>query len=132
MTPTPLRHGRVVAMGNFRNLRVWQAAQALAIEAHRIAAKMRGPSSSTLRDQLLRSVMSVVANIVEGSAHTSPREFARFLSYAVASVSESEGHAQLGCDMGMISRPDLDLLLQRITDVRRMLHGLLKKLRSDS
>ena len=76
--------------------------------------------------------MSVVANIVEGSAHTSPREFARFLSYAIASVSESEGHAQLGCDMGMISHRDLDLLLQRIIDVRMMLHGLRKKLQSES
>ena len=105
---------RVVAMGNFRHLRVWQAAQGLAIETHRIAAKMRGPSSTTLRDQLLRAVMSVVANIVEGSAHSSSREFARFLSYAIASVSEAEGHAQLGSDMGMITRTDLDLLLQRV------------------
>ena len=119
-------------MGNFRNLRVWQAAQDLAIEAHRISGKMRGPTSATLRDQLVRSVMSVVANIVEGSAHSSPREFARFLSYAIASVSEAEGHAQLGCDMGMISRSDLEVLIQKVIDVRMMLHGLRKRLRADS
>ena len=117
-------------MGNFRNLRVWQAAQDLAIEAHRVSAKMHGLASVTLRDQLVRSVISVVANIVEGSAHSSAREFARFLSYAIASVSEAEGHAQLGCDMGMITRSDLEVLLQKVINVRMMLHGLQKKLRS--
>jgi four helix bundle protein len=117
-------------MGNFRNLRVWRAAQELAIATHRIAAGMRGPTSMTLRDQLTRAAMSVPANIVEGSAHSSSREFARFLSYAIASVSETESHAQLGCDLGLIAQSDFDNLLNRIVDVRMMLHGLLKKLRA--
>jgi|SRR5688572_21627176 len=122
--------GDFLPVGDFRKLRVWQAAQELAVETHRIAARMRGVSSTTLRDQLVRAAMSVAANIVEGSAHSSRREFARFLSYALASVSETEGHAQLGFDLGMISRSDFESLLPRIIDVRKMLHGLIRTLRA--
>jgi hypothetical protein len=68
-------------MADFRKLRVWQAAQALAIEAYRFSAKMRGARSATLADQLTRAAMSVPTNIVEGSAHESAREFVRFLRY---------------------------------------------------
>ena len=64
-----------------------------------------------LRDQLTRAAMSVPTNIVEGSAHTSPREFARFVQYALASVSEVEGHAQLARDLQFISEQDLRNLL---------------------
>ena len=52
---------------------------------------MRGANTMALRDQLTRAAMSVPADIVEGSAHTSPREFARFVQYALASASELEG-----------------------------------------
>lgn len=72
--------------------------------------------------------MSVPANIVEGSAHTSPREFARFVQYALASVSELEGHLQLARDLQFISEQDFAALLGGIVDVRKMLHGLLKAL----
>ena len=130
MTPAIVPCRMLCDVGNFRNLRVWQAAQELAIETHRICGTMRGPASMTLRDQLVRAMMSVPANIVEGSAHSSPREFARFLSYALASVSEGEGHAQLACDIGLITRSDFENLLRRIVDVRKMLHGFLKTLRA--
>jgi four helix bundle protein len=73
--------------------------------------------------------MSVPTNIVEGSAHESPREFARYLRYALASVSELEGHVQLARDLGMMTEPDFSALLARVVDVRKMLHGLLKRLR---
>lgn len=89
---------------------------------------MRGIQSTTLRDQLARAAMSVPTNIVEGSAHASPREFARFLRYSLASVSEVEGHAQLARDLGMITEPDCSALISRVADVRKMLHGLLKRL----
>jgi four helix bundle protein len=116
-------------VADFRKLRVWQAAQEMAVEAHRVTARMRGARSATLRDQLTRAAMSVPTNIVEGSAHESPREFARYLQYALASVSELEGHAQLARDLEMISEPDFTAFLRRIVDVRKMLHGLLKKLK---
>ena len=117
-------------MADFRKLRVWEAAQAIAVDAHRVAEHMRGVRSAALRDQLTRAAMSVPANIVEGSAHSSPREFARFLQYAIASVSEVEGHLQLARDLDLISQQDFASLHSRIVEERMMLHGLLKTVKS--
>jgi four helix bundle protein len=74
--------------------------------------------------------MSVPINIVEGNAHSSPRERARFLGYALASAWEVEGHVQLASDLGMITTKDYEMLLERVINVRRMLYGLLKKVRT--
>lgn len=93
---------------------------------------MHGARSAGLRDQLMRAAMSVPTNIVEGSAHASAREFARYLGYALASVNELEGHVQLARDLRLMTEPDFSALLALIVDVRMMLHGLLKKLRDDS
>jgi four helix bundle protein len=117
-------------VADFRKLRVWQEAQEMAIEAHRLTTRMRGARSATLRDQFMRAAMSVPTNIVEGSAHESPREFARFLHYAIASVSELEGHTQLARDVELMTERDYTAFLTRIVDVRKMLHGLLKSLKA--
>ena len=115
-------------MSDFRQLRVWQAAQNLVIDTHRIAPCMRGVGSTNLRDQLVRAAMSVPTNIVEGSVHRSPLEFARYVRYSIASASEVEGHLQTARDIGMITEPDYSGLLDRVIAVRKMLYGLLKKL----
>ena len=117
-------------VADFRKLRVWQKAHELAVEAHRVTARMRGVRSAPLRDQLTRAAMSVPTNIVEGSAHASPHEFARFVQYSLASVSELEGHIQLARDLELITDQDFRPFLARIVDVRKMLYGLLKRLKA--
>ena len=117
-------------MANFRKLRVWQVAQQIAIDAHRVTSRMRGATSAALRDQLLRAAISVPTNIVEGCAHESPREFARYAQYSLSSVSELEGHVQLARDLELISEQDFTTLFNNIVDARMMLYGLLKSLRT--
>ena len=123
---------KLVSMSDFRKLRVWSHAEALVIEARRCSADMRGPMSVTLRDQLLRAAASVPSNIIEGVSHESRREFARFLRYSVASASEVEGHAQLAFDLGMISETDFRSLQGMVIDVRKMLYGLLKRVKQST
>jgi four helix bundle protein len=88
--------------------------------------------SVTLRDQLLRAAASVASNIIEGVSHESRREFARFLRYSVASASEVEGHAQLAFDLGMMSEADFKSLQGMVIDVRKMLYGLLKRVKQST
>jgi len=118
-------------MSDFRKLRVWVAARELAIETHRVTSGMRGSGTATQRDQLFRAALSVPTNIVEGNAHESSRERARFFRYALCSVSEVEGHLQLSLDLRMISEKNYEALLAHVVAVRMMLHGLLKSLGRD-
>jgi four helix bundle protein len=115
-------------MANFAKLRVWNKAHALALNVHRLAATIRGSANSSLRNQMTRSAMSIPANIVEGRGQTSPKEFARFLSYALNSSSELEYHLVVARDLGLIAESHFRSLSDQIVDVRKMLYGLTKRL----
>jgi len=115
-------------MSDFKKLRVWRSAHALTINTNRIAGAIRGTRYASLRNQMERAAMSVSANIVEGRQQRSEREFARFLGYALASTSELENHLIVAHDIRAVSETDYRSLLAQLTDVRRMLHGLMAKL----
>jgi len=53
-------------VSDYKKLRVWRKAHALAINAHRAAKRIRGQQYATFRNQIIRSAMSVPTNIVEG------------------------------------------------------------------
>jgi four helix bundle protein len=89
---------------------------------------MRALRYSALRSQILRASMSIPANIVEGRRQNSEREFARFLRYSLNSNYELEYHVTQARDIGVIPDADASSLIAEGVEVRKMLHGLLKKL----
>ena len=115
-------------MADYRKLRVWKKAYALAINAERVAKHIRDPDHRPLRSQLNRAAMSVATNIVEGRAKKSDRDFARFLGYALGSATELEHHVMIGRDVGVVSSSDSASLLDQTVEVRKMLQGLIDRL----
>jgi four helix bundle protein len=115
-------------MGDFAKLHVWRKAHALALNVHAVAIRIRGSNYVSLRSQLIRAAMSIPANIVEGRGQKSERDFARFLGYALNSTSELEYHLTVARDMRVIAPSDFKSLLAQLIEVRKMLHGLLKRL----
>ena|SRR2546423_12184884 len=118
-------------MADHKKLRVWRMAYALAINADRVATEIRSADHKPLRSQLNRAAMSIPANIVEGRAKQSDRDFARFLGYAFGSASELEHHTMIARDVGAISERDCALLLSQVVEVKKMLHGLINRLRAE-
>ena len=116
------------SMSDFKKLRVWRKSHALTLNAHRVAASIRGAQYAALRSQMIRAAMSISANIVEGREQKTEREFARFLGYALASSSELENHLIVARDLRAITNTDFSSTLGQVIDVRKMLHGLLAKL----
>ena len=72
--------------------------------------------------------MSVPANIVEGRAHRSDREFARFLRHAAASSSELEYHLLAAREIGALDASTAARLGAQVDEVIRMLRGLIARL----
>ena len=91
---------------------------------------MRGSRYAPLRNQMTRAAMSIPTNIVEGAGQQSRREFARFLRIALNSGSELEYHLIVARDTGAISSNDYASLLDQMVEVKRMLHGLLTRVRT--
>ena len=71
--------------------------------------------------------MSIPANIVEGSGQESRREFGRFLGYAANSATELEWHLMVARDTGVINLNDYSKHVSQTVEVRKMLHGLMKR-----
>jgi four helix bundle protein len=109
---------------DFKKLKVWRKAHALALNVHAVAIQIRGADNASLRNQLLRAAQSVPTNIVEGTGHTSGKEFGRFLSIALKSTSELEYHLIFGREIRVISLNDFESLSAQAIEVRKMLHGL--------
>ena len=116
-------------MSDFKKLHVWQKAHALALHAHRIATGIRRSHDIALRSQIIRAAMSIPANIVEGRRQESEKEFARFLRIALNSGCELEYHLIVARDVGVMTESDSASLLAETIEVRKMIHGLLNKLR---
>jgi four helix bundle protein len=119
-------------MADFRKLLVWQKAHALALSANAVAGKIRGPSHVSLKSQLIRAAMSIDANIVEGRGHKSDRELVRYLNIAVNSANELESHLIMARDIGAMTNADYAALMEKVVQVRRMLHGLINRIGAGS
>lgn len=119
-------------MGDFAKLHVWRKAHALAINVHSVAIRIRGSNYASLRSQMIRAAMSIPANIVEGRGQNSERNFARFLGFALNSSSELEYHLVVARDIGAITLSDFRSLTDQLIEVRKMLRGLLNRIRASS
>ena len=119
-------------MSDYRKLEVWRKAHALALNAHRVATEIRDRHCASLRSQIIRSAMSIPANIVEGREQRSDAGFARFLRIALGSSSELEYHVRLALEINAISFEDHTALSAQAVEVRMMLHGLLRRIEPEA
>ncbi|MEO7501087.1 MAG: four helix bundle protein [Gemmatimonadaceae bacterium] len=119
-------------MGDFKKLLVWQKAHTMALNAHSIASRIRWSHYSSLRSQIIRSAMSVPANIVEGASEQTAKEFSRFLRIALNSTTELEYHLIAARDLRAVRGSDTLTLMSQVIEVRKMLYGLRRYLASQS
>jgi four helix bundle protein len=119
-------------MSDFKKLIVWQKAHAMALDAHRIASRIRKADHSALRSQIMRAALSVPANIVEGCGQDSAKQFIRFLLIALNSTTELEYHLIATRDLGIVPASDVSTLLSQVIEGRKMLYGLKRRLATRS
>jgi four helix bundle protein len=110
-------------VSDFKKLKVWRKAHALALNVHRVATRIRGSDNAALRRQMVRAAMSIPTNLVEGAGQ-SGLEFARFISISLNSTSELEYHLIVARDMRAIPISDFRSLSSQAIEVRKMLYGL--------
>ena len=113
-----------VPMQDFRQLRVWQRAHALAIEARRTTETFPRTGYAELKSQITRAADSIASNIVEGCAAASRQEFARFLDISIKSASELDYRFQLARDLDVLRYDVWKSLARDVVEIRKMLSGL--------
>jgi len=73
----------------------------------------------------------VPANLAEGCGRRTAADFGRFVQIALGSASELEYHLVLAADPGFLPADQHAQLNGAVTEVKRMLTGLSKKLTAD-
>lgn len=119
-------------MQHYHRLAVWRKSHLLALDVYRATQPIRDRTALGLISQLRRSALSIPATIAEGAARGSDRDFARFVGVSIASTTELEYHLEFGGDAGILSRRVSATLRRDVVTVRRMLVGLVKRLRDGS
>ena len=117
-------------VSDFKDLKVFQKSHRLMLRCHRTADKLRSSRFVSLKAQIRRAAESIPANIVESRGQESRKEEARFLRIALNSTSELEYHVFSARELLAIGKDDHDELIEMIIEVRKMLYGLLRYLRT--
>ena len=112
-------------------MKVWQKAHEVALSTYKSTLCFPRRETYGLVSQLRRADSSVPANIAEGCGCDGSREFARFLGIALRSASETEYHLLLARASGYLELKTHEALNDRVTEVKRMLTGLIQKVNAE-
>ena len=104
------------------DLEAWKSAIALAKLVYQLTLRLPRVEHYGLAAQLRDTAVSIPANLAEGAARGSTRDFARFVAIAQGSLAEMETHLVLVHELyGITADPDV---LARVISLRRMLIAL--------
>ena len=113
-------------------LAVWQKAMTLAANVYRLSKQLPRAEEYRMTSQLLRAVVSIPANIAEGHARGTRKDYANFISIARGSTAELETLLLITRETGLLSQDGVDPLLADCDEVGRMLSTLSSRLRETS
>ena len=111
-----------------KELIVWQKAMDLAVMTYKITANFPQQERYAMTSQITRAAASVPANIAEGSARGSNKDYAHFLAIARGSLVETETFLLLAIRLNYITQADTAPLLSLVEEIARMLNSLRSKL----
>ena len=113
-------------------LDVWKMSIEMVTSIYEITKTFPSDERFGLVSQIRRAGVSVPANIAEGAARQSDKEFCQFLSIAQGSASELETELFIAKNLGYMSCQDYERNYEEINVIARMLIGLSKTVRSRS
>jgi len=104
----------------------------LARDIYAIARIMPKQEEYRLTGQMIRAAISIAANIAEGHARATRKEYAHFVSISKGSASELETLVLLARDAELVTSDQTGPVLDKIERVARMLTRLYLRLRESS
>ena len=109
-----------------RKLRVFVLADGLVLDVYRSSQGFPATERYGLQSQIRRAAVSTVANIVEGSARLSTREYVSFLNVASGSATESCYLLSLAGRLGLLSDADATRLSAGYSELSAGLRAMIQ------
>lgn len=113
---------------NFRDLLAYQKARALSLELFKLTRSFPKEETYSLTDQVRRSSRSVGAQIAEAWAlRRYEKHFISKLTDADGEQHETQHWIETAADCGYMDRNLANVLLDRCTEIGRMINGMILK-----
>jgi four helix bundle protein len=117
----PQQAGRI---RSHRDLLVWQKGMDLVDMIYSMSRSFPADEAFGLRSQIRRAAVSVPANIAEGQARSTSKDFANFLTTARSSLMETETELTVAVRQGYVSDEASRPIFSAITEFSKMLMSL--------
>jgi four helix bundle protein len=121
----------MAGLKSFEEIIAWQKSRELCNEIYKVTSEGTFSTDFRLADQVRRAAISVMSNIAEGFDRRGDKEFVRFLNISKGSLSEVKSHLYIAFDLKYINADMKDRLFERITEVGKLLSGLIGYLKSE-
>ena len=105
-------------------LEVWSRSVEFVTTVYPMSGNFPKEEKFGLTSQIRRAAVSIPANIAEGAARESPKEFVHFLSNAQGSASELATELLIAHRLGFLSENDYCKLNNELDNIGRMIFGL--------
>ena len=113
----------------FEDLVCWQKTRLLVKEIYNITHIGVFNKDFALKDQIRRSMISVLLNIAEGFGRRSHKEFKHYLYISHGSIAEVQSCLYIALDLNYIKKDLFDKLYNKCTEVSKIISGLIKSLK---
>lgn len=114
----------------FLEWEVYRDAQAAFTEVLKAVKKLSPDLRYTIGSQIIKSALSVILNIAEGSGRVTDKEMRRFFDISNGSINETIAGLDTLLRLGYIERVIFQNIFQRYESISRQLGGFKKKLTS--
>ncbi len=111
-------------------LEVWRKSVDFVVDIYKASENFPNDEKFGLTSQIKRASVSIPANIAEGAARTSNKEFLHFLSIAQGSASEVSTEILIAFRLGFLEENKYSDLLANLDEIGRMISGLSQHLRN--
>lgn len=116
-------------MQSYQDLVAWQRGMELAASVYRLTKNFLKNEVYGLSSQVQRAAVSVPANVAEGHARDSTKEFVRGVSIAMGSLAEVETQLLLAKQLEYGNPEQIAEALSLADELGRILRGLQKSLK---
>ncbi len=112
----------------FEDIAAWQKARRITNLVYKVTKNEDFARDFGLRDQIRRASVSIMANIAEGFARRSDKDFAYFLNISRSSTAEVQSHLYVAVDQGYIEQKEFDEIYEQLEEASKMIFALVRHL----
>ena len=116
---------------SFEGLRVYKAARQLVKDVYVLVNKFPAIENFALCSQIRRAIVSVKANIAEGSGRKHPKDKAHFIDMAYGSLMETYSELETAADLDYVTEEEVKNIKPQFVNIGKMLSGLRTSILSD-